>query len=164
MVIVESGNLVQAAFAAILPNTQQQVVVLAQLPIGSGATPGTLVRNQGFVRYDNSMRREPSNMVANTVVAPALVLEKQVAQIEVKAGDLADYTLRVRNVGSGRAENLTLTDSPAREHGCGSQVRSCSTVRFLRNRSTMPGRCRRWRAVVSIRWSSRRGSTALKLA
>ena len=49
-------------------------------------------------------------MVANTVAAPALVLEKQVAQVEVKAGDLADYTFECATSAVAARNNLILTD------------------------------------------------------
>ena len=105
-----NGNTVSAAFGSIGANAQQVIVVTAQLPTASPATPGTLITNRGYVLYDKGGLK-PSNYVANTIVAPALVVDKQVVQLEAAAGELVDYTVTVRNVGNGRAENLLLTDT-----------------------------------------------------
>jgi len=105
-----NGNQVGASFGSIAPNSQVVVEVTALLPENSPAAPGTLVRNRGWVRYDNGGVK-PSNEVVNTVVAPALVVDKQVAQVDVQAGDLVDYSIHVRNVGNGRIEKLVVADA-----------------------------------------------------
>jgi LruC domain-containing protein/uncharacterized repeat protein (TIGR01451 family) len=103
------GNLVSAAFASIPANTQQVVEVTVLLPENSPLVVGTLLRNQAWVRYDNGGIKA-SNEVSNRVVAPALMVEKEVVQLDVNPGDLADFSIRVRNVGNGRAEQLQLAD------------------------------------------------------
>ncbi len=105
-----SGNQVSAAFAAIGPHQQKVVTITVTLPADSAAAPGTLVRNGAYVRYDNGGVKR-SNEVTNRIVVPALTVDKTAAQIEVNTGDLVDYTIRVRNVGNGRAQQVQLTDS-----------------------------------------------------
>jgi LruC domain-containing protein/uncharacterized repeat protein (TIGR01451 family) len=86
---------------ALLPATVGAAMVVNPM------APGTLLYNRGYVQYDKGGLK-PSNLVSNRIVAPALVVEHQVAQIEAAAGEQVDYTVKVGNVGNGRADNLLL--------------------------------------------------------
>jgi LruC domain-containing protein/uncharacterized repeat protein (TIGR01451 family) len=131
-------NVVTALFATIPPNTQQVVEITVRLPeesaagarigaptpeqfrdlellqpavnaavVGNPVMPGTMLYNRGWVHYDKGGLKG-SNYVSSRVVAPALVVDHQVAQLEARPGEQVDYTVTVSNVGNGRAENLVL--------------------------------------------------------
>ncbi|MFN8446626.1 MAG: FG-GAP-like repeat-containing protein [Caldilineaceae bacterium] len=104
-----AGNLVTAKFASVPPNTQQRVTVTVQLLGNSSAMPNTLLSNQAFMIYTNGGTKS-SNEVTSKVVAPALVVVKQADHIDAKAGDTILYSIRVQNVGNGRAEALVVSD------------------------------------------------------
>ncbi|MBK8047604.1 MAG: DUF11 domain-containing protein [Anaerolineales bacterium] len=106
---VVNPNQVIADLGTIAPNEQRTVVVTVQLPVDSTVMPGATVANRAWVKYGGGVKE--SNEVVNTIVAPALLIEKEAAQVEVKVGDLLEYTITVRNAGNGRAENLRLADA-----------------------------------------------------
>ena len=86
---------------ALLPATVGAAMVV------NPVAPGTLLYNRGYVQYDRGGLK-PSTLVSNRIVAPALVVEHLVAQIEAAAGERVDYTVKVSNVGNGHADNLLL--------------------------------------------------------
>lgn len=102
-----SGNQVSANFASIAPNSQQTIVIEALLPAGSSARDGTVLSNRAGYSYTNG-GSSYSNVVANPVVAPALVLDAQASQPTVAAGDTLTYTVRLANVGGGAANTVQL--------------------------------------------------------
>lgn len=131
-------NVVTAQFAAIPPNTQQIIEITVRLPedsatatrsgfqtpeefrdlellqpavgastIGNPVMPGSMLYNRGWVRYDKGGLKA-SNYVSNRVVAPALVVDHQVTQMEATPGGQLDYAVTLYNVGNGHAESLML--------------------------------------------------------
>ncbi|WP_165360674.1 FG-GAP-like repeat-containing protein [Candidatus Chloroploca sp. Khr17] len=105
-----SGTVVRSALGTIPPGEQRTVTINARLPEGSLARDGTAVPNQASYTTANSALRT-SNPVASTVRVPALVVSAAADRAEVQADDQLSYLVTVANVGSGRAEALTLAPS-----------------------------------------------------
>ncbi|MCP4166941.1 MAG: DUF11 domain-containing protein [Chloroflexi bacterium] len=104
-----NANQVNASFTSIPPYEQRIVVVEALLPETSSAQDGDVISNQADYYYTNS-DQQTSNAVALTVVAPALVVEKQAGAAVINAGDEITYSITLANVGAGLATGLTLHD------------------------------------------------------
>ncbi|MEM7536899.1 MAG: FG-GAP-like repeat-containing protein [Chloroflexota bacterium] len=104
-----NGNQVTANFASIAPNQQEVIAVTVLLPANSAALPGDSISNQASMTYDNGGTKD-SNVVVNTVVGSALVVDKIASTDIITTGDTLAYTITVSNVGNGRAENLVLSD------------------------------------------------------
>ena len=68
-----SDNRVSASFDSIPPGQQRTIVINANLPATSTAKDGDVVRNTASFSYAGHAA-QPSNIVANTFVAPALWL------------------------------------------------------------------------------------------
>lgn len=102
-----SGNTVTVSLGTIPPGEQRSLTINARLPEASAARDGTAIPNQASYTTANSPARL-SNPVASTVVAPALVVTAATDRAEVHAGDQVRYLVTVANVGSGRAEGLTI--------------------------------------------------------
>ncbi len=104
-----SGNNVSASFASIAPNQQETIIIRATLPEDSEANAGEVIRNRASRIFDNAPLVQ-SNEVANTVVAPALVVGKSADKPYVNNGDIINYTITIKNVGNGRADEVVLSD------------------------------------------------------
>jgi uncharacterized repeat protein (TIGR01451 family) len=103
-----TGNTVSAAFAAILPNTQQTIVIEATVPQNSTGLDNDLVTNTANLNHRYGTLA--SNPVQQQLVAPALTLDKQINQNSIAENDVVTYTLLIANVGNGLARNLVVTD------------------------------------------------------
>ncbi len=104
-----NGNNVSASFASIAPNQQETITIRATLPVDSDVKAGEIIRNQASRVFDNAPVVQ-SNEVANTIVAPALVVEKSADKPFVNVGDTINYTVNIKNVANGRADNVVLAD------------------------------------------------------
>jgi LruC domain-containing protein/uncharacterized repeat protein (TIGR01451 family) len=105
-----SGNRVTASFAAIPPGQQRTIVVNATVPAASAAKNGDLISNIASFSYAGHAA-QPSNTVADTFVAPALVLSADASAATVAAGDTLTYTVTISNAGGGLATSLALNTS-----------------------------------------------------
>lgn len=105
-----SGNLVSASLGDIPPGQQRTIVVAASVPGNSSAKDGDVLSNTASFSYAGHAA-QPSNTVANTFVAPALVLDAYASAATAAAGDTLDYTMTISNAGSGLATNLALVSA-----------------------------------------------------
>ncbi len=103
------GNNVSAVFAEILPGQQEVITISATVASDSNGKDGDLIENQASLTYTNS-DTELSNVTAETLVAPALVVDKTANAWMVEAGDTLTYTISVQNVGNGVANNVVISD------------------------------------------------------
>ncbi len=103
------GNNVSAVFATILPGQQEVITISATVASDSSGKDGDLIENQASLTYTNS-DTELSNITAETLVAPALVVDKSANAWMVEAGDILTYTIAVQNVGNGVANNVVIND------------------------------------------------------
>ncbi|MCA9917553.1 MAG: DUF11 domain-containing protein, partial [Anaerolineales bacterium] len=104
-----TGNNVTATFASIPPLTQETIEISITVPTDSSGNSGDIINNQASYSHDHGSGS--SNIVAQTLVAPALTVQKDVAQFIVAQDDILDYTVTVTNVGSGHAQNFVITDT-----------------------------------------------------
>ena len=103
---VNAGS-VSVPLGTIPPGQQRSVTVSAQLPAASPARDGEAVPNQANYTTSNISARL-SNPVANNIMDPALTITAAADRAEVHVGDLVNYLVTIANVGSGRAESMTL--------------------------------------------------------
>lgn len=105
-----AGNTVQFTLGDIAPNQQRTLSIVAHLGAASAARDGDLISNQASLTYTNGGTVQ-SNPVSSLVTAPALVVGKSASKATVVEGDTVQYTVTVRNVGSGPAQSLTIADT-----------------------------------------------------
>ncbi len=121
-----AGNQVTATFATIAPGQQEVITIYATVAQDSTGVDGDRIENQATLTYTNS-DEEVSNIVAETLVAPALVVEKSADAWMVSANDTLTYTISVANVGNGRADSVVINDVIP------------STMTYIANSATLNG-------------------------
>jgi LruC domain-containing protein/fimbrial isopeptide formation D2 family protein/uncharacterized repeat protein (TIGR01451 family) len=102
------GQELTAVFPTIDLNSQEQIIITAQLPTDNSGQDGDLISNQAQLTYEHD-GPSTSNTVAATLVAPALEIDLTTDAFVVAQNDVVTYTAVLHNVGSGLAQNLSLT-------------------------------------------------------
>ncbi|MFK7803363.1 MAG: LruC domain-containing protein [Anaerolineae bacterium] len=102
------GNVFSASYAQIDKLEQETIVIEAIIPLTSTLNDGDYLVNGATVTTDQDSKS--SNVVEDIISAPALVVEKTSNLFVVAAGDTLSYTVKVKNVGTGTAYNISVTD------------------------------------------------------
>jgi LruC domain-containing protein/uncharacterized repeat protein (TIGR01451 family) len=102
-----SGNRVTTSFAPIPPGQQRTIVINTTVPANSAARDADIINNVASFSYAGHAP-QPSNTVADTFVAPALVVAADASAATVAAGDTLGYTVTISNSGGGLATSLAL--------------------------------------------------------
>ncbi len=102
------GNTLTATFAEIGELQQEVIVIEARVPADSSLQDGAIVSNAASVTTDQDSAA--SNTTTDNFSAPALVVDKVSDLFVVSEGDTVEYTITLKNVGTGTAYNIDLSD------------------------------------------------------